>query len=472
MELLYLQLMTVKVIYLCVLYVIIVIYKYFVTIHIIPIIHTDREVTVMISSVYSYYLSQYGNKSNSKYDSHTRTQLKNTYSKVVKINSQTPVYKLDLSTAAQKYAIDLKEHARALENITEDLSDGADGTMTFKKSAVSSNASAVNASYITDFGAASDDESFDINVKQLACSQLNTGNYLQPRSKHIKPGEYSFDLSINDVIYEFQFKVDNSETTNNIQNKIARLINRSNIGLTANIKEDSLGNTAINIESESTGINGTTPVIFSIKSDDANNQPLIDTLGLDRVTQYPANAIFDVDGDERSSMSNSITINKAYDVKLSKVTEEPVTISLKADADSIVESLNELVAGYNNLISVTNDENNNHFQGTEKLQNEIASIARSYKKQLADSGLSLNKDGTISADKEVIINADNKDALSHIYESLNSFKNSIKEKAENIALNPVDYVNNKIIAYKNPLRSFPDPYNLSAYTGMMFNGYI
>lgn len=442
------------------------------TIHIIPIIHTDREVTVMISSVYSYYLSQYGNKSNSKYDSHTRTQLKNTYSKVVKINSQTPVYKLDLSTAAQKYAIDLKEHARALENITEDLSDGADGTMTFKKSAVSSNASAVNASYITDFGAASDDESFDINVKQLACSQLNTGNYLQPRSKHIKPGEYSFDLSINDVIYEFQFKVDNSETTNNIQNKIARLINRSNIGLTANIKEDSLGNTAINIESESTGINGTTPVIFSIKSDDANNQPLIDTLGLDRVTQYPSNAIFDVDGDERSSMSNSITINKAYDVKLSKVTEEPVTISLKADADSIVESLNELVAGYNNLISVTNDENNNHFQGTEKLQNEIASIARSYKKQLADSGLSLNKDGTISADKEVIINADNKDALSHIYESLNSFKNSIKEKAEDIALNPMDYVNNKIIAYKNPLRSFPDPYNLSAYTGMMFNGYI
>lgn len=426
----------------------------------------------MISSVYSYYLSQYGNKSNSKYDSHTRTQLKNTYSKVVKINSQTPVYKLDLSTAAQKYAIDLKEHARALENITEDLSDGADGTMTFKKSAVSSNASAVNASYITDFGAASDDESFDINVKQLACSQLNTGNYLQPRSKHIKPGEYSFDLSINDVIYEFQFKVDNSETTNNIQNKIARLINRSNIGLTANIKEDSLGNTAINIESESTGINGTTPVIFSIKSDDANNQPLIDTLGLDRVTQYPANAIFDVDGDERSSMSNSITINKAYDVKLSKVTEEPVTISLKADADSIVESLNELVAGYNSLISVTNDENNNHFQGTEKLQNEIASIARSYKKQLADSGLSLNKDGTISADKEVIINAGNKDALSHIYESLNSFKNSIKEKAENIALNPMDYVNNKIIAYKNPLRSFPDPYNLSAYTGMMFNGYI
>ena len=268
----------------------------------------------MISSVYSYYLSQYGNKSNSKYDSHTRTQLKNTYSKVVKINSQTPVYKLDLSTAAQKYAIDLKEHARALENITEDLSDGADGTMTFKKSAVSSNASAVNASYITDFGAASDDEIFDINVKQLACSQLNTGNYLQPRSKHIKPGEYSFDLSINDVIYEFQFKVDNSETTNNIQNKIARLINRSNIGLTANIKEDNLGNTAINIESEATGINGTTPVIFSIKSDDASNQPLIDTLGIGvRIMRRERrNGVI---------MSESYAVNEKRELILQKVKE-------------------------------------------------------------------------------------------------------------------------------------------------------
>ena len=48
----------------------------------------------------------------------------------------------------------------------------------------------------------------------------------------------------------------------------------------------------------------------------------------------------------------------------------------------------------------------------------------------------------------------------------------VKTKAENIALNPMDYVNNKIIAYKNPTRTYNDPYNLSAYTGMMFNGYI
>ena len=76
----------------------------------------------MISSVYSYYLAQYGHKTNSKYDTHTKAQLKNTYGRVLKSNSQTPTYKADMSEAAQKYAIDLKENARELSNIANELS--------------------------------------------------------------------------------------------------------------------------------------------------------------------------------------------------------------------------------------------------------------------------------------------------------------------------------------------------------------
>ena len=273
--------------------------------------------------------------------------------------------------------------------------------------------------------------------------------------------------------------MENSETLNNIQNKLARLINRSNIGLTATIKEDNLGNTAINIESEATGISGSSPVIFKIepsqnsdKTDVSANAALISTLGLDRVAQYPSNAIFNINDEERSSMNNLVTINKSYALELSEVTDNPVTISLKADADSIAESINELVSGYNNLISAANDKANNQFQGTERLHKEITAIARSHKKQLESNGLTLNKDGTISTNKEVLSKAADDNQLSKVFESLNSFKDSIKTKAENIALNPMDYVNNKIIAYKNPTRTYNDPYNLSAYTGMLFNGYI
>ena len=54
----------------------------------------------MISSVYSYYLAQYGHKTNSKYDTHTKAQLKNTYGRVLKSNSQTPTCLLYTSDAA------------------------------------------------------------------------------------------------------------------------------------------------------------------------------------------------------------------------------------------------------------------------------------------------------------------------------------------------------------------------------------
>ena len=203
----------------------------------------------MISSVYSYYLAQYGHKTNSKYDTHTKAQLKNTYGRVLKSNSQTPTYKADMSEAAQKYAIDLKENARELSNIANELS-GSDGHgMVFKKSAVSDNPDAVTATFIGDSSSA-DDTSLDIEVRQLATSQINTGHYLQPNSRTVKPGDYSFDLNINNLTYEFQFNVDEEESNSDIQNKLARLINRSNIGLNASVSEDSLGNTALNIESE------------------------------------------------------------------------------------------------------------------------------------------------------------------------------------------------------------------------------
>ena len=444
----------------------------------------------MISSVYSYYLSQYGHRTNSKYDTHTKSQLKNTYSKVVKINSQTPVYKLDLSSAAQKYAIDLKENARALENITQDLSDSSSGEMTFKKSAVSSDPDVVSASYIGDSSLAADDETFDIDVRQLASTQINTGNYLQPRSKMIQPGDYSFDLSINNVTYEFQFAVENNETVNNIQNKLARLINRSNIGLNASVSEDSLGNTALNIESDMTGVSVIKPTIFNIRPNNdiqtdnpdfvegfdeptmEKNTNFIETYGLDRVTQYPSNAIFSVNGEERSSASNDITINKTFAISFHNTTDKLATISLKDDADSITESITELVSGYNRLVSIAADKENDKFEGNAKLKKEFSRIMKAYQPQLERNGLTVSDEGSLEVNKVVIQKAASDGTLSDVFNALDSFKKSIQRKADDISINPMNYVNNKIVAYKNPHKPVNDPYNLSAYSGMMFNGYI
>lgn len=431
----------------------------------------------MINSVYNYYAAQYGHREYSKYDTHSKSQLKSTFGRLQKINSQTPSYKIDFSDAALKYAIDLKENARELSQIANELSDESTDSITYKRSATSSSPQVIDAEYIGD-SCVQDYEPLEVTVSQLACPQTNTGNFLQPNSKPFAAGEYSFDLQVQDLTYQFEFGVNATDTVTDTQQKIARLINQADIGLNAQLLTDGLGNSAISITSDATGIRGISPTIFhiqSLNSSDASdsNTELVSTLGLDRVTQYPANAVYSVNGTTATSVSNEVTIDNNYVLTFFDTTgKAPVTISMNTDTDAIADSIGELIGGYNNLISVTANDANEHFEGNEKLKKDFAGIAKSYNHLLNENGLSVTDNGTIAVDRDAIISAADNGTLGDIFSGLNAFKQAVQKKAEDISLNPMDYVNNKIIAYKNPLRPTNDPYNLSAYTGMIFDGYL
>ena len=431
----------------------------------------------MINSVYNYYAAQYGHREYSKYDTHSKAQLKSTFGRLQKINSQTPSYKIDFSDAALKYAIDLKENARELSQIADELSDESTDSITYKRSATSSSPQVIDAEYIGD-SCVQDYEPLEVTVSQLACPQTNTGNFLQPNSKPFAAGEYSFDLQVQDLTYQFEFGVNATDTVTDTQQKIARLINQADIGLNAQLLTDGLGNSAISITSDATGIRGISPTIFHIQSQNSSdasdsNTELVSTLGLDRVTQYPANAVYSVNGTTATSVSNEVTIDNNYVLTFFDTTgKAPVTISMNTDTDAIADSIGELIGGYNNLISVTANDANEHFEGNEKLKKDFAGIAKSYNHLLNENGLSVTDNGTIAVARDAIISAADNGTLGDIFSGLNAFKQAVQKKAEDISLNPMDYVNNKIIAYKNPLRPTNDPYNLSAYTGMIFDGYL
>ena len=431
----------------------------------------------MINSVYNYYAAQYGHREYSKYDTHSKAQLKSTFGRLQKINSQTPSYKIDFSDAALKYAIDLKENARELSQIADELSDESTDSITYKRSATSSSPQVIDAEYIGD-SCVQDYEPLEVTVSQLACPQTNTGNFLQPNSKPFAAGEYSFDLQVQDLTYQFEFGVNATDTVTDTQQKIARLINQADIGLNAQLLTDGLGNSAISITSDATGIRGISPTIFHIQSQNSSdasdsNTELVSTLGLDRVTQYPANAVYSVNGTTATSVSNEVTIDNNYVLTFFDTTgKAPVTISMNTDTDAIADSIGELIGGYNNLISVTANDANERFEGNKKLKKDFAGIAKSYNHLLNENGLSVTDNGTIAVDRDAIISAADNGTLGDIFSGLNAFKQAVQKKAEDISLNPMDYVNNKIIAYKNPLRPTNDPYNLSAYTGMIFDGYL
>jgi flagellar hook-associated protein 2 len=43
--------------------------------------------------------------------------------------------------------------------------------------------------------------------------------------------------------------------------------------------------------------------------------------------------------------------------------------------------------------------------------------------------------------------------------------------ADSMMSNPMEYLDKKVVAYKNPARSFASPYSSSTYAGIMFDGY-
>lgn len=430
----------------------------------------------MISSAYSYYLSQYGQREAAKYDNTVRkpSDARRAYSKMLRINRTAPAYKTDISIAAQKYAIDLKENARELSSVADELSGNSASGLVIRQSAVSDNTDIADVKYI---GSGSSSEgSFDVTVRQLASGQVNTGNYLPPSSKMLTPGEYSFDLNISDITYEFEFGVNENDTSKSTQDKIARLINRSNIGLEASVNSDNMGNTALTIASRDTGVTGLKPIIFDIRdnmTDASKKTSAVDILGLNRVSQYPSNAVYTIDGSERTSASNQVVINKTFELSFKKADPDtPVNISLKADSDAVIDSVNELINSYNSLISAATDESKSVFSGSERLKRQFTSLSRAYSTMLRPNGFDINDNGSITVNEDIIREIADNGSLDSIYESLGQFKNALQDTAEKIAMDPMEYVNNKIIAYKNPHRITTDPYNLSAYTGMMFNGYI
>ena len=67
------------------------------------------------------------------------------------------------------------------------------------------------------------------------------------------------------------------------------------------------------------------------------------------------------------------------------------------------------------------------------------------------------------------------DAISSVdakesFSVLNAFKDALNDKASNASINPMNYVNKIIVAYKNPGHNFcKAPYISSIYAGMMLD---
>lgn len=430
----------------------------------------------IMTTIYNHYMTTYApKKSDARLDSHNKNELKNIYSNILKLNKEAPLYIYDRNEQTTSFALSLKENTRQLQHTILNTAGNTENTLFKNKAAFSSNEDIVSVKYIgNESDSSNESDSYEIEIQNLASPQINIGYSLPNDEKSLKPGSYSFDVSHNNLAYEFQFTVNEEDTNIDIQTKLARLFNHANIGLNASIIDGENNTSALKIESAQTGESGIPgKPLFTIQSTTHNDAfDVVDFLGIDYIAQEASNAHFYINGEETGTASNQFIINNTFEITLKNVSpdsREPVIIGLKANVDSLKDNIHNLIGGYNSFLQAVDEYKN--IASSNKLSFEMKNVAKLYRNELDAIGINITDSGTLSVDDNLLIQTAESEEAYDLLSPLKSFSSSLFEKGEEISRDPLNYANKKLVAYKNPGKNFTSPYAASSYSGLLFNYY-
>lgn len=426
-------------------------------------------------SIYNHFLTSYAPKGTTSLDTHKKSELKNIYNSIIKLNKESPLYLLDNSRDSKAYAIGLKENARELQNTIASLGGMDEVALLTKKTAYSSNEAIASVLFLGTPKEASLAPELSLEVHSLASPQINMGQYIpSDEPVELQPDTYSFDLSINDLNYEFQFQIRSEDTNIDVQNRLTRLINNADIGIYAETREDEKGNSSLKLTSKKSGVSQDREYVFRVSDGQTSKTAgIVDYLGIGEITRLPSNAEFTINEAEHSAASNTFTVERLYEVTLKGVSpEEGMTakIGIKTDAENLMENLRQLFSGYNQFLHSAIDYTQKHPKSNQ-LVSEMWHLAGNFAEPLSEIGINITEDGSINMDEDALRHSIADGRVADGFDQIKNFTKALYRKSAQVTLNPMAYVEKTIVAYKNPGKNFAAPYITSAYSGMLFNGY-
>ncbi|MCR5634229.1 MAG: hypothetical protein K6F90_02835, partial [Lachnospiraceae bacterium] len=142
------------------------------------------------------------------------------------------------------------------------------------------------------------------------------------------------------------------------------------------------------------------------------------------------------------------------------------------DFESLKQNIIGVAGAYNNFIK-TASEYLEKYPRTTVLVDTMKRMSSFYGKAMDNLGIERKSDGSLSVNEEDLSRSLYETATSDDVNSLKDFTKSALRKISRVQLNPMDYADKRIVAYKNPTKThYANPYITSAYSGMMFNSYM
>lgn len=417
-----------------------------------------------LNNIYNYYSTQImWPNSYSKPQSHDTDDLKAVYKNMVKQNQKSPFYKFAFPYTTQAFAIGIKETAMSLESESKSLS--RQGNETYEElTAVSDDENIVFASLSNPSYAEDLPDTLSIKVDSLAIGQTNVGAYLPADESSFPSGDYSFGIAVGKNRYTFNLNIHEGDTNQQIQRKLANSINTNNIGIHAGLRSNSVdGTNALILRSESVGHPSNDDLYFRFDESHLKND-ITKALGVTNVETAPSNAEFYINDVFHTSISNRISLNHCVDLDLLSASDESVNISLIPDEEKISDKLDDFVYSYNQLVDIS--RKGIRPKGAARLFHDVTRIARHHQSELSTVGLVIDDNGYLNRTQTT-----DSAMIRKLFDENSSFRKDIKRVTQKMTLNPLNYIDKTIVTYPNTTGTYPNPYQPSKYSGLLFNDY-
>lgn len=422
-------------------------------------------------NVYNYLLTNYMPNPANKNVAHKNSELRTILSDIANRTKKSPIYLVKLSDEMQSYALNVKDSAMSLGSAIDELADKSTDSIFSQRKAYSSDEDQVGVEIDTDDYDNLPGE-FSLLVKNTAKPQINETKEFYDTSKSLDAGTYRFQIQIDDDAYDFQYNIKNDANHRDVIGGLSDFITKAHIGIEASPISREAGKIAMRLESVSTGsASGELNMKFMDKKDNASGIGLVEYYGMNRVVQEPQNAIIEIDGEEHYSTGNQIRYGDALNVSFKKVGDEASNISYLPNTDAILGGVKNVVSNYNQMVKSSYD-----YSGQEnsmpKLVREMQAVFYPYRSEMEACGISIDSKGYMNVDDSLAEQATLDGSFKELFGGENDLGNRIKNKMGAVKVDPMEYVNKKVVSYPN----FSKPpigysYTTSLYSGMLFNSY-
>jgi flagellar capping protein FliD len=296
---------------------------------------------------------------------------------------------------------------------------------------------------VEDQGYAYEQNGYTVNVgiHELAMEQLNNGYYLPARElSNVSNGRNEFTLEQNGRTYDFSINVSDADSNRTVQYRMSDAINDQNTGVTATVQFEA-GNRQSNLRSylilasNETGRDNS----FTL-ADVPNRGNAVASTGANTVAQPARDAVYTVNGAERTSARNVVELGEGVRAALRDTTDTDIAVSIRTDTEGIANTIGNVVNNFNEMLQSTANISRRDSSAYELLQ-RMDNLFNTYESSLRDIGVTRSQDGVLQIDNARLNNAIEQGTAENTLQS--GFTNRLTQLGQAATSNPTQFVSTR-----------------------------